>query len=178
MRFKMFSSFMLLGALLTPLVVMAGWGDFTYKFDNDRPWKELATTLPPPPVTKNQLPFIASPATDNKFFVDAPSIHVGRDGVVRYTLVIQSPSGVRNVTFEGIRCRTGEYKIYAYGRDDGAWDRAQQAKWRPILYHDLNRPRRVLYDDFFCQRKIIVRSAAQAIQALKYPASHNPSTLF
>jgi len=178
MRYKVISGLVLLGALLAPIVAAAGWGDFDYKFDNDKPWKELRAKLPPPPVAKNQLPFAVSPATDNKFYVDAPSISIGKDGVIRYTLVIQSPSGARNVTFEGMRCRTEEYKVYAYGRDNGAWDKAQGGKWRPIRYHDLNRPRHVLYDDFFCPRQILVRSAAQAIQALKYPASHDPSMMF
>ena len=35
---------------------------------------------------------------------------------LRFTLVIVSPSGARNVSYEGMNCSTGERRLYAFGR--------------------------------------------------------------
>ncbi|WP_295884327.1 CNP1-like family protein [uncultured Thiohalocapsa sp.] len=52
------------------------------------------------------------------YYVDAQSLATGDDGVVRYTLVTESPSGGRSVSFEGLRCTPqGRFKTYAYGAD-------------------------------------------------------------
>lgn len=55
-----------------------------------------------------------------RFFVDAATLSVSDDGIVRYVLVARSPGGVDNVSLEGMRCATSEVRIYALGRD-GAW---------------------------------------------------------
>ena len=160
--------FILLLALLCTGPALAGWGDFEYNFDDDsKPWREIQAQLPAYPDLKTALPFFVSAATDNKFFIDPKSISVGEDGIVRYTLIVQSPSGVLNVSFEGIRCATHEKKLYAFGREDNTWSRNRYAKWTPIKYEDLNRQHHVLYDDFFCPDAIIVKDANEAISALK-----------
>ena len=64
-------------------------------------------------------------AIGQSLFVDEASVHYGSDDVIRYTMVIVSPSGARNVTFEGMRCETGERRLYAFGRADGSWSRAK-----------------------------------------------------
>ncbi|MHB1232647.1 MAG: CNP1-like family protein [Burkholderiales bacterium] len=160
--------FILLLALLCTGPALAGWGDFEYNFDDDsKPWREIQAQLPAYPDLKTALPFFVSAATDNKFFIDPKSISVGEDGIVRYTLIVQSPSGVLNVSFEGIRCATHEKKLYAFGREDNTWSRNRYAKWTPIKYEDLNRQHHVLYDDFFCPDALIVKDANEAISALK-----------
>lgn len=160
--------FILLLALLCTGSALAGWGDFEYNFDDDsKPWREIQAQLPAYPDLKTALPFFVSAATDNKFFIDPKSISVGEDGIVRYTLIVQSPSGVLNVSFEGIRCATHEKKLYAFGREDNTWSRNRYAKWTPIKYEYLNRQHHVLYDDFFCPDAIIVKDANEAISALK-----------
>ena len=51
------------------------------------------------------------------------SLTVGTDGVVRYTVVVTSPAGARNVNYEGIRCDTYEWRLYASINDDhDGWD--------------------------------------------------------
>jgi hypothetical protein len=128
---------------------------------------ELEAQLPPAPRPENLLPFFVSAATDNLFFVDSLSISRGEDGVVRYTLVVKSSSGATNISYEGMRCGTSEVKRYAFGRPDGGWGKARNVRWEKISYKDLNRHHHMLHDDFFCPRGIVVRTAEEAVNALK-----------
>src|SRR4029453_10656987 len=78
-------------------------------------------TIPTPPSKRGELIEFSVAATQEfRFFVDASTLTVDNEGIVRYVLVARSSSGVENVSFEGMRCVTNEYRIYALGRD-GAW---------------------------------------------------------
>ena len=83
----------------------------------------------------------------------------GSDGVVRYSVVVKSPAGAETISFEGMRCTTGERKLYAFGRADGkgggAWSRNRNAKWEPIQTR--NDFRGELFYHYFCT----VEGAAQ-----------------
>lgn len=157
--------------LALPLTASAKWGNewgqFEYDFDDEKPWAEVEAQLPPYPKQENLLPVFVSAATANKFYVDAASISAGEDGVVRYSLVVESPAGATNVSFEGIRCASRERKLYAFGRKEGAWSKARFAKWEPISYKDRNRQHHMLYDDFFCPDGIIVKNPQEAVDLLK-----------
>jgi hypothetical protein len=83
--------------------------------------------------------------------------------VVRYTLVARSPSGVENVSFEGIRCNARTHKVYALGRDDGAWSPVAQSDWQPTA----SPWARALRRQFFCPHDIAVANAAEGLEALR-----------
>jgi len=117
---------------------------------DDRPWVEIEAILPAAPQQANLLPIDVNQLSDNRFFVDEASVHYGSDDVIRYTMVIVSPSGARNVTFEGMRCETGERRLYAFGRADGSWSRAKNSSWQRIEGAKLNRQHAALYRDYFC----------------------------
>ena len=123
-----------------------------------RRWQEKTVDLPAAPVAENLLPFYVSAATNNDFFVDGSSISVGADGVVRYVLVVQSASGARNVSFEGIRCETKEYRDYAFGRPDGTWSKSRNENWRKIRDVPANRQHFTLFIDYFCPGGVIALS--------------------
>jgi hypothetical protein len=114
------------------------------------------------------LPFEGGAASGNRFFVDAQSILVGDDGVVRYTLVIKSASGAENVSYEGMHCDNVEQKYYAFGRRDGTWTNAQSSTWKRIQYKEINRQHGVLYADYFCPDGSPIRSAKDAVNRFKY----------
>ncbi len=153
---------------LVPLTAAAQWRLFESDFDDEqKAWKEIEAQLPPYPKPGNLIPFEAGTATSHRFSVDAPSISIGEDGVVRYTLVVKTGGGALNVSFEGIRCETREQKYYAIGQANGTWSRARNPQWRRIEYKEINRHHGVLYADFFCAGKIPVRSAQEAINELK-----------
>lgn len=151
----------------------SSWGKFEYDFE-EKPWVEVETQLPSAPKPENLLPFYVSATTDNRFFIDSASLSLGEDGVLRYTLVIQSSGGASNVSYEGMRCSSGEVKRYAFGRNDGSWGKARTPRWEDIRYKDVNRQHHMLYDDFFCPRGIVVNSAEEAVKALR--RGGNPSS--
>jgi CNP1-like family len=130
-------------------------------------WNELNPHLPPYPREQNLLPFEVGGASANRFYIDSASISPGEDGVIRYTLVVKSPQGATNVSFEGMRCTTRELKRYAFGRGDGTWAKSRDEAWRPIVYQDSNPHHAVLYRDFFCPDLVPVRSQREAVDALK-----------
>jgi CNP1-like family len=132
-----------------------------------RRWNELKPNLPSYPREQDLLPFEVGGASANRFYIDSASISPGEDGVIRYTLVVKSPQGATNVSFEGMRCTTRELKRYAFGRGDGTWAKSRDEAWRPIVYQDSNPHHAVLYRDFFCPDLVPVRSQREAVDALK-----------
>ena len=88
---------------------------------NDKPFKEEAVTFPAPPVDRDAVPFDVvggRNASPLRFAIDPKSVSIGKDNVVRYTVLITSKTGARNVNYEGLRCDTAERRIYATLRND------------------------------------------------------------
>ena len=97
-------------------------------------WKE--SEVPPPPAfdVARLLTFDGSGATSMVYGVDPASVSISRsDSLVRYVLVATSPSGVRNVMYEAIRCATGEFKTYARYTPDGRWQPVTDPQWRSVF---------------------------------------------
>jgi hypothetical protein len=154
--------------LLWAVPVAAQWEGWDYDFDQEkRSWNEIQTQIPAYPKQSSLVEFEAGAASPHHFFIDADSISVGNDGVVRYTLLIRTSGGATNVTFEGIRCASREHKYYAIGRSDGSWSRARDPQWRRIEYKEINRQHGVLASDFFCHGKFTVKNAKEALDLLK-----------
>ena len=162
----------LLAVLLAVILIVSGsqfaqassqaliWGDsynlsnFEHDFDeNTKKWTEVQAQLPPYPKKDNLMRFEVSSSTSNTFFIDYPSITVGSDGVVRYTVLIRSPSGAETVNYEGMRCETGERKLYAFGRKNdagGEWSRNRYAKWELIPARQASSHQRELFFHYLC----------------------------
>ncbi|KWF24514.1 CNP1-like family protein [Burkholderia pseudomultivorans] len=143
---------------------------FVYLLDRQGNWKENAVdTLPALPQTADLLPFNVSQNTPLKFFVDAKSLAVGSDGVVRYTVVITSPAGARNVNYEGIRCDTYEWRQYAgLNSDHDAWDRTVENDWRRIENGELNAYHSALYQDYLCSNKMPQGTTQQILENIRF----------
>eukprot|EP00825_Cyclidium_porcatum_P012341 TRINITY_DN1643_c0_g1_i22.p1 TRINITY_DN1643_c0_g1~~TRINITY_DN1643_c0_g1_i22.p1 ORF type:complete len:375 (+),score=-17.75 TRINITY_DN1643_c0_g1_i22:285-1409(+) len=152
----------LLTLVLTPSLAMA---DFEEDYESKQ-WQEVEVALPAAPKEANLQPFYVSAATSNRFFIDISTLSVGSDGVVRYVLLVLSPEGGRNVTFEGMRCESRERRIYASGRQDGSWSKARKNEWVRIQDAYANRHHAALFLDYFCPFGNIVRDAAEAKKAL------------
>lgn len=154
----------LLGLLAVPALAnreATVWGDsyrmggFESDFDeNTKAWKEIQAQLPPYPQAETLVEFTVSSATGNRFYIDYNSINVGEDGVVRYSVLIRSPAGAETVNFEGMRCETGERKIYAFGHRDGKgggeWSRNRYARWEPIPARQASSHQRELFFHYLC----------------------------
>lgn len=129
-------------------------------------WTEEQVVLPAYPAAERLIPFDVSAANDFKFFIDPATVSVGQDGVIRYGVVARSPAGADNVRFEGLRCATGEYRIYAVGRPDGSWS-ARANEWRPVERGTTRSWHNALSREYFCPNRQPVHSADEAISALK-----------
>lgn len=140
--------------------------DFEEDYETKR-WQEVEVQLPPAPVPEKMQSFYVSAATDNRFLIDPATLTVGADGVVRYVLLVLTPNGGRNLTFEGMRCETRERRIYASGRSDGTWSKSRNNDWTKIQDVYANRHHAALYLDYFCPVGVIVRNAAEAREALR-----------
>lgn len=138
---------------------------FTYLLDRQGKWTEnKVETLPPLPNQADLLSFDVSQNTPLKFAVDAKSIEIGSDGVVRYTVVATSPSGARNVNYEGIRCDTYEWRQYAaLNADHDGWDTTAATRWHRIENGALNAYQAALYQDYFCANKMPAAPSAKVI---------------
>lgn len=126
---------------------------------------EEAAPLPPYPQRSQLIEFFVAASSEFRFFIDAASLSVGADGVVRYILVARSPAGVENISFEGMRCATSEVRLYAVGRD-GSWA-GKPGEWREIAPRSVQRWHNALYREYFCPHKQPIGSASEAIEALR-----------
>jgi len=156
------SASLLLAGLLVSASVSA---DFEEDYESKQ-WQEIEVSLPTAPRQETLLPFYVSAATENQFFIDGATLSVGRDGVVRYVLLVLTPLGARNVTYEGMRCETRERRIYASGRQDGSWSKARKNEWVRIQDAYANRQHAALFLEYFCPVGNIVQNAAEARDAL------------
>jgi hypothetical protein len=143
---------------------------FVYLLDRKGTWAEnKVDTLPPLPQESKLLPFEVSGNTPLQFAIDPNSLSVGTDGVVRYTVVVTSPSGARNVNYEGIRCDTYEWRLYAgLNADHDGWDRTVENGFSRIENGDLNAYHAALYQDYLCANKIPTGSAKQIVENIRY----------
>jgi hypothetical protein len=129
----------------------AQWKDWDYALDQEKkPWDELQTQLPAYPKPDNLLKLDIGSNTANQYYVDAASLSVGEDGVVRYTLVIKAGGGATNVSFEGIRCDGRAVRVYAFGHPGSQWSRARNAGWQAIQPREINGHHYALHRDYFC----------------------------
>jgi hypothetical protein len=152
-------------ALLLAQPGAAQWKDWDYQLDQEKkPWDELQTQLPPYPKPENLLKFNIGSNTANSYFVDAASVSVSEDGVVRYTLVIKTGGGATNVSFEGIRCDGRAVRVYAFGHPNSQWSRARDSNWRDIQPREINGYHYALHRDYYCWTSS--RKAAFSLQQI------------
>ena len=153
-------------ALILPLAAAAQTPGFGGNYaDRDRRG-EIQVPLPQYPKPENYLPFQVSATTPFDFFVDAKSVSVGADGVVRYSVIAKSRDGGLNVSFEGMRCSGREFRVYAFGRSDHTWSEVRSSRWETIRADSRNAQRAVLYSDFFCPGSVGIATAEEGLRAL------------
>jgi len=137
------------------------------------PFSEAKVAPPAYPADAGLIEFTATGRTRNRFYVDGTSLSVGPDEVIRFVLVVRTPSKVNNVSFSAVRCDTGEWKDYAYARTDKSWAVDEQAKWRPIQERGFNNYQHTLFAEFFCYGGVTsggpLGSAETIVRNLKHP---------
>ena len=136
-------------------------------FEADKPWQEAEAELPVGPAAASLKQIYVSAMATNTYSVDEATVTVGEDRVVRYVLVVDTPGGARNVSFEGIHCETGKWKHYASGRPDGSWSKARVSQWRDIENKPLNPHHAALSRYFFCPNGGPISKAEEGKLALR-----------
>ncbi len=122
----------------------------------DYVWEEGESKPPPYPSEDDLVEFqVDRPGNRFRYFLDRKSLKIGGgDGVVHYTVVVASDSGARNVAYEGIRCETMEYKLYAYGGKGDQFQPVRDPQWRDLRDDGYNAFRRDLHDFYFCDNMV------------------------
>ena len=97
----------------------------------DPDWKELDAPPPPALRTTGLIP-LEVPGSTLRFGIDPDSVAIGADRVVRYVVVATSSTGAVNAMYEGLRCNTGEVRIFARHNPDSGWVAVQGSLWQPL----------------------------------------------
>ena len=135
--------------------------------DAPRVWMEAEIQIPESPPSTELKPFFVSNHTPLTFAIDAQSLSIGKDDVIRYVLVITSPSGAKQVNYEGLRCEKYEWRLYAPMQKDGVWHKSANCRWQVIRNTGYNSYHAALVRDAFCDNAIPRRSAKEIIPLLK-----------
>ena len=141
-----------------------------FDFVEREPWKEQAIELPPVPDGKQYVAVPLQIAGSNlEMFIDEPSLSIGDDGVVRYTLLLRSPTGSENLFYEGIRCSTREWRTYAFGDSQGGWSPVDENRaWAPIRNLGVERYRERLYRYYLCDPAMGTLRRAEMLKRMRY----------
>lgn len=145
--------------------------------EEEEPWQEMEIEPPTFPRQENLIEFYVSAVATNKYFIDASTLAVGSDGVVRYVLVVKTSGGATNVSFEGMYCKERTWKHYATGRSDNTWvkSRATRIEWQPIENKPVNRHHAALSRDLFCPMGVAIKTADEGRNALRLGKHPNAS---
>ena len=131
-------------------------------------WTEAEA--PPPPALRTQgLIPIEMPGSSLRFGVDPKSITIGADRVVRYVVVASSASGTVNGIYEGIRCDTGEVKVYARHNPDSGWVPTRNSEWQDIFHAANDGHSLAIARSGACMQSAPNGSATQILQDLRAP---------
>ncbi|WP_126456134.1 CNP1-like family protein [Sulfuriflexus mobilis] len=137
-------------------------------------WEEGNVSIPAYPSADDLLKVDVDNANrPYTFYVDEKNLSVSDSGVVRYSVVIESDSGARNVMFEGLNCAAGEYRTYAYGNSDGGFSEARSSHWERIndegvMAHRINFKRY-----YMCDQLNQPYSVKEMLRRIRYPLDFN-----
>lgn len=120
----------------------------------DKEWSESEQIEFPDVPRQTELVPLDSESVDERYeyFIDPASVSVGSDKVARYSVVLESKSGVRNIFYEGIRCATSEFKTYAYATQTGRFKPLASPFWRKLKTTRPHDYRRLLAERYVCDR--------------------------
>jgi hypothetical protein len=144
------------------------------KDGNKAIWQESGTELPAFPQRANLIPLVAPEQSQgNEYFIDASSLLLGTDAVMRFTVVIVSPSGAVNVLHQGLACEPEVIKTYGYGTSTGIMVQRSQPSWRPIIRDGVMGYQFVLMDRYLCDETRRSTTVANALTRLRDPDAHD-----
>ncbi len=146
--------------------------DQKYEYEEGEAWKEIDIKIPPYPDDSDLMELqLDDPNNRFTYYMDEESLDVSEaDYVVRYTLVIESKSGTRNIFYEGMRCNTLEYKTYAFGTGKGKFRPSRKPEWKSMRDSGYKKLRMDLMEFYLCDPRKLPRKKSEIVTRIKYPA--------
>ncbi|TNF99627.1 MAG: hypothetical protein EP297_05210 [Gammaproteobacteria bacterium] len=138
----------------------------------DWEFQEDIHVIPDYPDMSKVMPVQIDPPSSNfKYFIDPAGLTVGVDDLVRFTIIIKSSSGAKNVMHEVIRCDTREYKTLAYGTSDKTFYQIYRPEWKPIGAQTSTGMsyRKDLLTNYFCDFLHDTLDVSEILHRIKYP---------
>jgi len=144
-RFVIFLSLVILvaplyaGDVTDPFYKQRGSYETEFEYDESlaEKWKEIQFEIPKLPDDENLVEGpLDKPPPGLKLYLDPTSISLSeKDRVLRYWVVLKSEGGGYNAIYEGMRCNTEEYKVYAYGHPSRKPQirPASKPKWKSLF---------------------------------------------
>jgi hypothetical protein len=162
--------------LLAPLSSALAFDPFeafrpnTFEYDESlaKPWLEQSVTPPAidlaalRPLQLDRGPLGAT------LYIDENSLDVNaEDAVVRFWFLLQSDGKYGSVNYEGFRCGTREFKIYAYANaaDLTRVTPVENPVWRPIR-QNVRDPRHEMAEEYFCSG-VLPRKPREIVRSLR-----------
>ncbi|HYF43988.1 MAG TPA: CNP1-like family protein [Ramlibacter sp.] len=136
----------------------------------DPDWKETEAPRPPALQTEGLIE-LDMERSALRWGIDPRTISIGEDRIVRYVVVATSGSGTVNAMYEGIRCNTGEVKLYARHTPGAGWTPAKEADWQPLHGNGRARHSLVIARSGACLGHGPNQSVEQIARDLRSPAN-------
>jgi hypothetical protein len=144
--------------------------EFEYDESLEKPWQESQPAMQALPADANLLRAEVDRLPPGlQLYIDGSSLTLDEnDGVLRFWLVLKSDSGAYNATYEGLRCETSQYKVYAYGNPsrEPKVRAAPQPEWKDFRGYNLINYRDELAKTLLCNAGLS-RPVAVIIATLK-----------
>ncbi len=122
-----------------------------------------------PPTRDSALLDVPIPAGSNlRFMVDPASVSRAESDLVRYTLVVRTASGFRNISYEGLNCRDDTWHVYAtWSQSDARWSANPDSSWLGINAASDSDVHAVLDRDYWCSGPSAAGDAHRLVQRLR-----------
>lgn len=129
---------------------------------------EAKLELPALPQESDLVEFYPMAAVgSHRYFIDARTLSVGQDRIVRYAMVVRTTGGAVNMTYEGIHCQTREQRLYAIGYRGRGWIEARESRWEPIRRGRINDHHSFLYAEHFCHEGVIPVEKSAIVSSMR-----------
>lgn len=140
------------------------------EFKEGKKWQEEKLFLPEFPKDGNLIEFTGPPGINHyTYSIDEESLKVGKDGIVRYVVVIASNSGSRNIYYQGLSCSKQRLKQYAYAdMEKQKFIAMKEPQWQGFRRTGALGYSDNLYSFYFCNHVGQLFSRKQIIDKLKY----------
>jgi hypothetical protein len=142
--------------------------DFSGNFEQNK-WSEEITSMPELPDEQHLIEFNAVASySQYRYAIDEKTLSVGKkDAVVRFIMVISSPSGVKSSYYQGLNCSKKQIKTYAYSSAN-KFITSSQPSWKELSDNGVLGYSEGLAEFYFCGFPYRPLTRIEILNNLKY----------